>query len=128
VLLAAGSSALLWPAGRRRLRYPALLRFVPYFLGASVYAGWDVARRALHPKLPLEPGFIEYRFRMAGRPPRIFFALLVSLLPGTAGARLDGESLLVHVLDERMPNAERLAELESQVAGLLGMHLEDGAP
>jgi multicomponent Na+:H+ antiporter subunit E len=34
-----------------------LVRFVPFFLWRSLYGGVDVARRALHPRLPISPGF-----------------------------------------------------------------------
>ena len=57
------SLRLLRPATRLRLRtVPA---FAVHFAWQSIAAGWDVARRAFDPALPIRPGFVTYpaRFR-----------------------------------------------------------------
>jgi len=79
---------------------PGIARFVPFFLWRSLYGGADVARRALHPRLPISPNLVEYRWRLPPGLARVFMANTVSLLPGTLSAELADEYLRVHVLDE----------------------------
>ena len=100
-----------------------IARFVPFFLWHSLRGGVDVARRALHPRLPISPGLFDYRFRLPPGLPRVFMANTVSLLPGTLSAELDEEHLRVHVLDETRAFAEELKVLETQVAGVFGLVL-----
>jgi multicomponent Na+:H+ antiporter subunit E len=108
----------------RPLRLPA---FLPWFLFQSMKGGADVARRALAPSLPLEPGFLGYPLRIPEGPARVFFLNAISLLPGTFSARLEGAELRVHVLAEPDLAPDRLARLEARVARLFGLELEEGS-
>ncbi|MCO5169692.1 MAG: Na+/H+ antiporter subunit E [Planctomycetes bacterium] len=106
------------------LRPRALLPFVTHFLSRSLTGGVDVARRALDPRLPLSPGLIEHPLRLPpDGPAAVFFVDLVSLLPGTLCAGVDGARLTVHVIDQALPNADELRRLEERVAALFGEEL-----
>ena len=87
-------------------------------------AGADVARRALDPKLPLDPGFMRYP---SGLPPgtaRNAFTALMSLLPGTVPVGSDQNgALVIHCLDVRQPVAAQLAAEEALLVRIIG-----GAP
>ena len=100
-----------------------LVRFVPFFLWRSLYGGVDVARRALHPRLPISPGLLDYRWRLPPGLPRVFMANTVSLLPGTLSAELDDVYLHVHVLDETGAFTSELQVVEERVARLFGLSL-----
>ena len=102
---------------------PGMVRFVPFFLWHSLYGGVDVARRALHPRLPISPELFDYRWRLPPGLPRVFMANAVSLLPGTLSAELDEEHLRVHVLDQTGAFASGLALIEVRVAQLFGLSL-----
>lgn len=54
-------SLRILPPAAGCLRFGALLALMPHFFWQSVPAGIDVARRALDPRLPLNPGFVEER-------------------------------------------------------------------
>ncbi|MEA2079698.1 MAG: Na+/H+ antiporter subunit E [Pseudomonadota bacterium] len=88
---------------------PGIVRFVPFFLWRSLYGGVDVARRALHPRLPISPGLFDHRWRLPPGLPRVFMANTVSLLPGTLSAELDEGHLRVHVLDQTGAFASELS-------------------
>jgi multicomponent Na+:H+ antiporter subunit E len=107
--------------GRIRLR--GAIPFIPWFLGQSARGGLDVARRALSPSLPLEPGFVTYRTRLPPGPARTFLVNCISLLPGTFTAELEeeGARLRVHVLAEPEQVPDQLRKVEAQVARLFGM-------
>ncbi len=121
VLFATLVSVMLLPAFSGSLT--GIVRFVPFFFWRSLYGGVDVARRALHPRLPISPGMYDHRWRLPPGPPRVFMANTVSLLPGTLSAELDEKHLHVHVLDETAAFAEALKELEQRVAALFGLEL-----
>ena len=110
---------LLLPAGRTmaiRLRaVPALLLF---FLRRSVVGGLDVSFRAVHPRLPIHPGFIHYRCSLPHGPPLALFMAIVSLLPGTLSVRSQGRRVTVHVLNRQARPEEDLLRLEQRVADL----------
>lgn len=100
-----------------------LVRFVPFFIYQSLEGGFDVARRALHPRMPLEPAIVRYSVRLPEGPASVFLAGVISLLPGTLTARLDAGHLLVHVLDAGLPVVQKLRTLEERVGGLFGIEL-----
>jgi multicomponent Na+:H+ antiporter subunit E len=126
IIFASGVTSLwLVPPGVTGLRWRGLARFVPFFLGTSALGGVDVARRALDPRQAIAPELVEYRLRLPLGAPRSVFTATVSLLPGTLSAELEDDRLTIHVLDRRMPVRRTLSLLESHVAALYGIELDD---
>ena len=121
ILLSTIASIVLLPPFSWSLT--GIIRFIPFFLWRSLCAATDVARRALHPRLPISPGLLDYRWRLPPGLPRVFMANTVSLLPGTLSAELDEEHLRVHVLDQTGTFASGLAVIEVRVARLFGLSL-----
>jgi multicomponent Na+:H+ antiporter subunit E len=115
---ALATSLALRPREYTRVRPFAVLRFVPWFLAQSVAGGVDVARRALSPRMPLRTGFVDVSLQLHPGLPRVAFVWIVSLLPGTAGVRLRGATLEVHVLDRELHTPEKLRALEERVREL----------
>ena len=107
------TSLRLLPPWPHRVRLTAVLLLIPRFLWKSVVAGWDVARRALDPRLPLRTGFVGYPARFRSPLARNAFASYTSLLPGTLPVQDDGETLLYHCLDIEQPVAAELAREET---------------
>jgi multicomponent Na+:H+ antiporter subunit E len=97
-----------------------LLKFTPFFLWRSLLGGADVAWRAFHTGMPIAPEFIDYPLRLPPGLPRVILANIVSLLPGTLSAALDGQALKVHVLDSRGDFMTELKALEYRVARMCG--------
>lgn len=126
-LLATWASLRLLPPRGRRPQLTAAARLTGRFLLQSVVAGADIAWRALHPRLPLRPGLVRYRTRIAPGPPRTAFCTLASLVPGTLPCGSEGTgTLLVHCLDVASPSAEELAIEESLLRQALGETRDDG--
>lgn len=127
VLLAAAISvAIISPI---KLVWFQLLRFVPFFLIRSLLGGADVAWRAFHPGMPIDPQEIKYRVALPPGLPFVFMANTVSLLPGTLSVELTSSFLRVHVLSSRKNILAELERLEEIVAALFGisMPLSGGA-
>jgi multicomponent Na+:H+ antiporter subunit E len=109
------SLRLLKPnASRRSPR--ALVQLALLFLYHSIVAGADVARRALDPRLPLQPGFVAYPTRLSPGIRRNVFTTLTSLLPGTVPTGEQEGQLFYHCLDVEQPV---LAELAAEEAALV---------
>lgn len=117
----------LLPAKGRVWSLAGLIRFVPWFVRESLLGGADVARRALHPSLPLAPAVLAYSTSLPEGPARTFLAGLINLLPGTLSAEWRGKELKVHVLDEGLAVEGRLRLLERRVADLFGLETTDPA-
>jgi multicomponent Na+:H+ antiporter subunit E len=118
-LVATQMSLRLLPPAAGRLRLGAFLVFAPHFLAQSLLAGIDVARRALHPRLPLQPGVVVYR---TGFPPglaRNEFAIITSLLPGSLPIDETEDGLVYHCLDITQPVLEQMADEERRLSGVL---------
>lgn len=121
VLSATAVSYAMAPSSPRSI--PALLRFIPFFVNHSLRGGIDVAWRAFHPALPIAPVLIDYRMQLSNEQARVFMANSTSLLPGTLSARLEGEQLLIHVLDGHGRFREHLEALEQKVAAIFQLPL-----
>lgn len=117
-------SLALLPLGDRRVSLAAAARLAARMPWQSLVAGVDVARRALDPRLPLQPGLIRYPSGLAAGPQRNAFRALMSLQPGTLPISVNetGE-MLIHCLDTGQPIAAGLAAEEALFA-----HLTTGGP
>jgi multicomponent Na+:H+ antiporter subunit E len=113
--VAAWFSLKLLPAGTLRLRLGPLLALLPRFLWQSVVAGVDVARRAFDPRLPLAPGFVVYRPRVAPGMARTAFTSYSSLLPGTVPCGEEDGGVVYHCLDIGQPIVEQLGVEEARL-------------
>jgi len=118
--LATAASALIWRGGGRRLRFGALLAYLPHFLWRSFAGGLDVAARVFHPRLPIAPAFLSHRCRAEEETARVLFCDAISLMPGTLGARLEGREALVHLLADEAAVRRQLEVEERRVADLFG--------
>jgi multicomponent Na+:H+ antiporter subunit E len=114
-------SLTLLPMSNRPVSLTALARFAMRLPWQSLVAGADVARRALDPRMPLQPGFITYVTRLESGPARSAFRALMSLQPGTLPVSIsDTGSLLIHCLDTSQPVAVQLAAEEALFAQITG--------
>lgn len=99
-LVGAGVGTYFTQAQPYPLRPLRWLVFAGFFLLESFKGGSDVAYRALHPRLKIQPEFQDYPIRLKAGLPTTFLTSMVSLLPGTLSARLsESEQVLtVHAL------------------------------
>jgi multicomponent Na+:H+ antiporter subunit E len=106
----AGAATVVWlrPAHAALIRPLGALRFALFFAHQSVRGATDVALRALDPRLPVDPAFVEIDLDLPPGAARVAFANAVTLLPGTLTADLRGDRAVIHVIDR---NADIMAEL-----------------
>lgn len=125
VVLAAVISTLWLPENHSpRWSLRGTARFALAFVSGSLSGGLDVARRALAPRLSIDPVMIDYPLRLAAGPARNLFLGTVSLMPGTLCANVEGDRCQVHVLTAQGEGfVQQLAELEALAGRALGAPL-----
>lgn len=122
IVAAAGAtwaSLYLLPPAARRVRLGALITLLPRFLWQSLRAGWDVARRAFDPRLPLRPGFVVFPCTHVPGHLRNTFTTISSLLPGTLPCGENEREIVFHCLDVGQPVVEQLLAEERALARVL---------
>ena len=123
VALATVASLLLVPPKPAGWSPLGLVLFLAYFLKESLQGGVDIALRALHPKLPLQPVWIDYRLRLPEETARVLFVMTISLLPGTLSADWEGDTVTVHALTPE--TGAGLPDLEERIAALFALALTE---
>jgi len=114
-------SLRLLPAAARGPRLWPLVRYLLRFLMQSLLAGLDVARRALDPRLPVDPGLLRQPTALRGATRRALFGALTSQVPGTLAVGLDDpDRLLYHCLNQGQDSARGLAADEALFLKVLG--------
>jgi len=102
------------------LRLPYLPRFLLFFFYETLLGAWDVAKRAFHPGLPLDPAWVAYSFNSASPRVRLLLSAMVGLMPGTLSTHFDENALYLHVLDQSQDWRTPVARMEAHLARLLG--------
>ncbi len=110
---------------QRPLRVLRFLTLLPGFLWRSLLGGVDVAWRAFHPRMPLNPGWASVPSQLPDGG-KVALGAEFSLMPGTLVAGTREGKLLVHMLDadQHLEGAVRLEE--ARIARMLGR--ADAAP
>jgi multicomponent Na+:H+ antiporter subunit E len=116
---AAWISLRLLPPSAGRLRFSVLLALLPHFVWESILAGFDVARRALSPNMPLQPGFVDCPMAFPPGLARNTFTTISSLLPGSVPAGDGDDAVVYHCIDVTQPVVEQLCEEERLLARAL---------
>lgn len=119
-------SAWLLPPGRHALSAGGVLPLLFDFARGSVAGGFDVARRALDPRLPVRPGWVRHPLHIPAGPPRMVLGDILSLMPGTLAAGEAHRELLVHCLDTGQPVARDIALRERILQRVLRQSGKDG--
>ncbi|MGD8174555.1 Na+/H+ antiporter subunit E [Marinimicrobium sp. ARAG 43.8] len=110
---------LPWPS----LRWRHLPAFIAFFLRELTLGAWDVARRILHPRVPIDPAWHTYSLHSHNPRVHLMLSALVGLLPGTMASHFDNGILHLHILDSRQPWSSTVARLEWHLERLLGERL-----
>ncbi len=83
------------------------LRFTLIYLREIVLSTFRIAALVMRPKIRLNPCFVEVPLDLKGELPRLIFACLISMTPGSMSVGIDHqrERLTVHLLDAPDPQA-----------------------
>ena len=73
--------------------------YIPIFIFQLVLANFDVARRVLSPKIPLNPGFVKVQTELEGNFGKLILANSITLTPGTLSVDINGKDIYIHTVD-----------------------------
>jgi multicomponent Na+:H+ antiporter subunit E len=76
-----------------------LFKYVYVFMVALIKANIDVAVRVINPKLPINPGIVEYKTQLTNPTAVTILANSITLTPGTLTVDVIGDSLFIHWID-----------------------------
>ncbi|MCM8801638.1 MAG: Na+/H+ antiporter subunit E [Candidatus Omnitrophica bacterium] len=94
-------------------RYLWFLYYIPLFIWECIKANIDVARRVIHPDLPLKPGIVKVKTNLKSDTGLTFLANSITLTPGTMSVDIDPENgfLYIHWIDVKDKDIERATEI-----------------
>lgn len=103
----------------RPMQIRAVLMLLPRFVGQSLIGGFDVAWRAFHPRLPINPDWLSVSVALPDGA-KVALGGELSLMPGTLCAGSDGDRLLIHVLNREQNVEAAVRDEERRLAKALG--------
>jgi len=73
--------------------------YIGVFFIDLLKSNFDVTRRVLNPKLPINPGFVEVKTKLKSKFARMLLANSITLTPGTLTVEVKEDSLFIHWID-----------------------------
>ena len=97
-----------------------LLRYMPWFLWEVTKANIDVARRILHPRLPIAPRVIRVESSQKTHLGQVIYANSITLTPGTVSVETDEGTIDVHALTIESAEDVRSGDMDGRVTDMEG--------
>jgi len=97
-----------------------ILLYLPWLFTRIVQSSLHLTKLILHPKLPIAPRLIRYQTTLQEPPAIVLLGNSVTLTPGTITAEVDGQTLLVHAMDEVSEEDLTTGRLEAKIADVFG--------
>ena len=120
VTVAVWTSLRLWPPAATPIRLAGLPGFLGFFVWNSIRGGLQVVGMAVRGRGALQPALVELAVKLPSGAACVLMVNTLSLMPGTLGVDLNGTTLRLHVLDERLPVIDEARSLEAVIAWLFG--------
>ncbi len=80
-------------------RVVLIIKYLFVFMIALIKANIDVAKRVISPKLPINPGIVEYKTQLTNPTAVTILANSITLTPGTLTVDVIDNSLFIHWID-----------------------------
>ncbi|MBT3384251.1 MAG: Na+/H+ antiporter subunit E [Prolixibacteraceae bacterium] len=80
--------------------------YILVFLRELVKSNFDVAKRVISPKLPINPGIVEVKTKLKSKLGRMILTNSITLTPGTFTVELLDDRIFIHWIDVKSENIE----------------------
>ncbi|MEA3499467.1 MAG: Na+/H+ antiporter subunit E [Candidatus Marinimicrobia bacterium] len=80
--------------------------YVFVFIVALIKANFDVAKRVISPKLPINPGIVKVKTKLKSQIGRTVLANSITLTPGTLTVEMKDEYFYIHWIDVTSKNID----------------------
>ena len=95
--------------------------YIPVFIWKLLLANFDIARRVLSPKIPLNPGIVKIKTELPGDFGKLTLANSITLTPGTLSIDVEDDYIFVHTVDVKGKNeTENQAIISGTFEKILG--------
>ncbi len=74
-------------------------KYLIVFFIALIKSNFDVARRVIDPRLPINPGIVTYHTKLKSDTAKVFLANSITLTPGTLSVDIIGDKFYIHWID-----------------------------
>lgn len=92
--------------------------YLPWLVWQIIVANFDVFRRIIDPRLPIDPAMRWVPARQRSDLCRAIFANSITLTPGTVSIDVNADRILVHAIDRSGLDDLEAGAMESRVLGL----------
>ena len=123
---AAFLSLRLHPLGRAGIRAWKLIPLFGAFFLHGLRGGLDVAWRAIHPRLPIHPGWTKVRLASDHAAANTLLGGMVSLVPGSLAAAAAEGTMDLHLLDAPSFDPQAFERDQSHVLGVFDGRIDMG--
>ncbi|MBW2148729.1 MAG: Na+/H+ antiporter subunit E [Deltaproteobacteria bacterium] len=120
-LVAYFSHDLLFPVfrwGRNTGVAFRFMRYLPWLFYQILLANVHVAKRALHPRMPIDPAVIQFKTRLSSDLALSTLANSITLTPGTITVDIREGKYFVHALTREVAEDLLSGEMENRVAAI----------
>ena len=108
------------PEGHPIHLIPGMMRYIPWLLWAITKANIDVARRILHPRLPMAPRVIRVEASQKTHLGQVIYANSITLTPGTVAVETDEGTIDVHALTSEAAEDVRSGDMDRRATDMEG--------
>ncbi len=84
------------------------LKLTPVFLKDLIVSNIQMAKIVISPKIVIEPAIMTVQTTLTNQFDKLLLANAITLTPGTISLELDGQSLMIHVVDIHANTQEML--------------------
>lgn len=92
----------------------AYVIYLVVFLKNLVLSNWDVAKRVIDPKLPINPGIVAIKTNLKEDYKKLMLANSITLTPGTITLDVKDDTLYIHWIDVIAKDIEKAGK---EIAG-----------
>ncbi len=104
-----------YPSSERfRFRPIAYIVYLIVFIKNLVLSNWDVAKRVIDPKLPINPGIVAIKTNLKEDYKKLMLANSITLTPGTITMDVRDDTLFIHWIDVTTSDIKEASE---EIAG-----------
>ena len=97
-----------------RFRPIAYIIYLVVFMKNLVLSNWDVAKRVIDPKLPINPGIVAIKTNLQEDYKKLMLANSITLTPGTITMDVQDDTLFIHWIDVTTSD---IKEASQEIAG-----------
>ncbi len=104
-----------------------LILYIPWLMWAIIKCNIQIAMIILNPRLPIDPGFLQFKSKLTKKVSLVTLANSITLTPGTITVDLNNNIFLVHAI-ARGSASDLESGLMQNKAGAIFCDIKDSAP